>query len=55
MCPQADSSSLLRVNDVPDLPGTSPYQLEPSIPADGWLTFLHPPFADNVSLVVQEY
>ena len=50
-----DSSSHLRVNDVPDLPRTSPYMLEPSIPADGWPTFLRPPFANTVSLVVQEY
>ena len=53
--PQAGSSSLLGVNDVPDLPRTSPYQLKPPIPTDGWLTFLHPPFADNVNLVVQDY
>ena len=32
----AGSLSLLRVNDVPDLPRTSPYKLGPALPSAGW-------------------
>ena len=46
---QSLSSSLLRVNGVPDLPGTPPYKLEPTHPTVGWPTLLRPPFAQTLN------
>ena len=43
------------LNEIPDLPGISPYRLEPGRPTPGWPTLLRPPIADNADLVVQEY
>ena len=43
------------LNEIPDLPGISPYRLEPGRPTPGWLTLLRPPIVDNADLVVQEY
>ena len=49
------SSSLLGVNEIPDLPGISSYKLEPGHPTPGWPTLLRHPIVDNASSVVQEY
>ena len=46
---------LSELNEIPDLPGISPYRLEPGCPIPGWPTLLRPPIADNAILVVQEY
>ncbi len=46
---QSLSSSLLRVNSVPDLPRTPPYKLEPTHPTVGWPTLLRPPFAQTLN------
>jgi hypothetical protein len=43
------SSSLLGVDKAPDLPGASPYQLEPGRPSPGWPTLLRPPFGHCAS------
>ena len=43
------------LNEIPDLPGISPYRLEPGRPTPGWPTLLRPPIADNAAMVVQEY
>ena len=54
--PFRDSSSPLGVWNGPlDLPSGPAYRLEPGHPTPGWPTLLRPPFADNVSSVVQEY
>ncbi len=37
VCTLAGSLSLLRVNDAPDLPEASPYELGPALPSAGWL------------------
>jgi hypothetical protein len=39
-----DSSSRLRIV-TPDLPGTTPYSLEPGHPTPGWPSLLRPPIA----------
>ena len=36
VCTLAGSLSLLRVNNAPDLPRTSPYKLGPALPSAGW-------------------
>ena len=46
---------LSELNEIPDLPGISPYGLEPGRPTPGWPTLLRPPIVDNADLVVQEY
>ena len=34
--------------DIPDLPGISSYELEPTIPTVGWPTLLRPPIAQTL-------
>ena len=43
------------LNEIPDLPGISSYELEPGHPTPGWPTLLRHPIVDNASSVVQEY
>ena len=46
---------LSELNEIPDLPGISPYRLEPGRPTPGWPTLLRHPIVDNASPAVQEY
>ena len=43
VCGINPSSSLLGVNEAPDLPRASTYRLEPGRPSPGWPTLLRPP------------
>ena len=42
-------------DQVPDLPRTSAYYLEPGRPAPGWATLLRPPIGNNATLLGPEY
>jgi hypothetical protein len=39
---------LSELNEIPDLPGISPYRLEPGRPTPGWPTLLRPPIAQTL-------
>jgi hypothetical protein len=49
LCPFQDSSSLLGVKGVPDLPKTPAYQLESRIPTREWPTLLRPPITQMLT------
>ena len=49
VCGHKASPSCLRINGIPDLPGTPPYTFRPAFPFAGWSTLLRHPIVQTLS------